>query len=175
MSRLLLVQLAQPRRRRARSAIEPDAHRQVVHARPDQRLDARQLGGPAGERRAEDDVVSRRSVARAGGPRLPGRALLSVTLLIAGELLERRRSSASPADVDASPWLLGRIARRRRLDGERRRRREARRGSSVQNAARIRRRAGEPADVGAVLARGRASRGSLPRAAPRRPRRGRGR
>ena len=51
-----LVQLREPVGD-TRSRVEPHAHRNVVHARPDQRLDARELGRTAGERRAEDDVV----------------------------------------------------------------------------------------------------------------------
>ena len=50
-------------------SVEPHAHRHVVHARPHQRLDARELGRTAGERCAEDHVVPAAQMAEQDGPR----------------------------------------------------------------------------------------------------------
>jgi hypothetical protein len=62
-----LVQLGQPLRD-APPRLDPHGHRQVVHARTDEPLDAGKLRGPPRERRAEDDVVALAQVAEQDRP-----------------------------------------------------------------------------------------------------------
>ena len=129
-------------------SVEPHAHRQVVHTRPHQRLDARELGWTAGERRAEDHVVPAAQVAEEDGPR-PLDDRVEGHALGTGKALEGRGGGDVQPRGRLADGVPG-IRHWRHLPGKRCRRRESLE-ALLPEEARIGRGVGQPTDIGAVL------------------------